>query len=248
MKILPDEVFTIPSLPDIEALASKAPTPSEIITRSLALKTAIMENGARYIYDEDKFKAFINYVATQEWVPQPEIDTCLADLEKDSPQALLNLWIKTEGTATSAWGATFCFEIGSGDFNFLRNYVLASVIRSITSLLYSKGVVDHRYFTAGFEAIPHIGRIAPLIALAEEHPELVRMLWSYKGCRKHFKHQKDTQDDKKIEHKFNRSRDSKTLKFMIAPKEFTQDTLLEWHVQSKTIQVAQSVAQTLGVA
>ena len=222
-----DPVFKLPKAPSFEVIIDGADGCAELAKYGAEAANQIAKNISqkvlKLIYDEVNFKDFILFAAKEGLISNEEAALCLTDLEQETPQKLLTLWVETESIATLSWWATASFEIGSGDFNVLRNYIIASIIRSTASLFLSRDVVEHRGFTASIEAIPHVGRVAPLIALAEEHPELTRMLWSYNACRRPFQKQETEGSDKTVE-KFNQSRNSWLLEFIIDPRGTIVDT------------------------
>lgn len=261
MKIPLEETTSFFRVPDLEDLSGQVVQLAE----QVEIKSAQIQINAwvkslsdtvikRLIYDEQKFINFIQFCQKQNWITQTEAQRCLDDLKKESPQEFLTLFSKTEAIAALGWMLPALYEFfittdqSDPALKAALIYTIGSITRASGSYYLSEGVVENRKLLAAGEGIPHIGRVSLFIILAEEHPELARMLWAYRACRKFpQKAEKNNLQRQKAEKKFNRKHQSPVIEFIIAPKEFSQNTLLEWQVKSKTLQVAQSVGQTLGV-
>jgi len=235
VKILPDEVFRPVQLPDIETVAEV----------SLSLKNAVLENGTQFIYDEAKFKDFLDYVENKKLGTAEDLQIAREDLEKETPQALMKLFIKTELVATPAGLLAGAAEVYSGQGGVIEVYATASIIRAVVSYKFSRGVVENRVALAAGEMVPHAGRFTVFVMLAEEHPELTRLLWAYFKCRRSLK--KEEIDETKVTQKFESAMQSNVLEFIIGPKEFTKETILTWQVKSKVIQTGISIGQAIGL-
>lgn len=271
MKILPDEVYRPPQLPDLDIVATSVADalddfdenrgrgilPSEVYRRpesptfeaftdaTIDALDHLHENSAHFVYDEAKFKEFLDYLESEDLGNQSVIKTARADLERDTPQAMMNLFIKTELVATPVGVIAGIAEASSGQGGVLEVYATASIIRAVVSYKLSKDVVDHRVTLAAGEMIPHLGRFTVFVMLAEEHPELTRLLWAYRGCRKMLREK--VIDNGKIETRFEKAMSSNVLEFIIGPKEFTQGCILKWKLNSKVLETGLGVMNIIGL-
>jgi hypothetical protein len=252
VKIKEDPIFQRPEVPDLEAFSEGI---LNIVDGEKVQKTQQAINNftkkisqtvlKKLIYDEAKFISFIEFCQTQDWIDQAEAEKCLEDLQKESPQEFLTLFTKTEAIAAPGWMLPALYEfIISGDNNAAIVYALGSATRATGSYYLSEGVVENRKLLAAGEAIPHIGRASIFVLLAEEHPQLARMLWAYRSCRAlPQKAEKETWDPEKARKKFERKHQSPVINFLVDPK----DTTNAWLTQSAALNFSLQTAQVLGL-
>jgi len=247
-----ETVFRCPRLPDLDSVndALQDLAESERITQAQKTINQLIKKISetvikRLIYDEAKFISFIEVCRTQGWITEEEANICIEDLKKESPQEFLTLFTKTEAVAAPGWMLPAIYEfLISGDNNTALVYALGSITRASGSYYLSEGVVEHRKWLAAGEAVPHFGRASLFILLAEEHPELARMLWAYRSCRKlPQKAEKEKFSPEKAQKKFERKHQSPVINFLIDPKEKAN----EWLTKNAVLDYSFRTAQVLGL-
>lgn len=251
-QFLHNQIFKYPGLPDLDKFNDRLQdmVESETVLQAQQAINALTKKISqtvikRLIYDEAKFINFIKFCEAQNWITPQEAEICLNDLNKESPQEFLTLFTKTEAIAAPGWMIPALYEfLLSGDNNVAIVYAFGSIIRASGSYYLSEGVVEHRKLLAAGEAIPHIGRASLFVMLAEEHPELARMLWAYRSCRKFpEKAEKQNFELDAAYKKFKRSHRSPVLDFLIEPGQKTR----EWIASNPVLDFSLRAAQVLGL-
>lgn len=171
--------------------AQEINTREELVYGALTLANAISKKVSstifKLVYSEERILAFIDFCEQEKWLPREVADTCRDDLAKESVQEILSLQVEIECTALPIAGVLASNEIINGSHaweNWLQLYAIDSSLRFVLSYLLSHNVVQHRFRYAGGEARPHIGRFTSVQIIAQEHPELARLLHAYNRYRK----------------------------------------------------------------